>query len=68
MLSADGRLYVTNFDGTTLVLAPNPERLELLAENRLNEPSNSTPALSNGEIFLRTFKHLYCIGEMIATK
>jgi len=57
------RAYVTNQNGTTVVFRPNPEKFELLAENALSEPSNSTLAVSNGEIFLRTFEHLYCIGE-----
>jgi outer membrane protein assembly factor BamB len=58
---ADGRLYVTNKQGTTLVFAPDPAKFTLLAENRLGEPSNSTPAVSDGQIFLRTFKHLWCV-------
>lgn len=63
LLAAEGRLYVTDQAGTTYVMAANPERLEVLAENRLEEPSNSTPAFSDGEIFLRTARALYCIGR-----
>ncbi|MEX2561206.1 MAG: PQQ-binding-like beta-propeller repeat protein [Pirellulales bacterium] len=63
ILAADGRWYVTNQAGTTHVFAPNAEKLELLASNELGEPSNSTPALSDGQIFLRTFGHLYCVEE-----
>lgn len=63
LLAAEGRLYVTDQAGTTYVMAANPERLEVLAKNRLDEPSNSTPAFSDGEIFLRTFRALYCIGR-----
>jgi len=58
---ADGRLYTTNQEGTTIVWTPNAERLEVLAENRLGEHSNSTPAFSNGQIFLRTYENLYCV-------
>jgi outer membrane protein assembly factor BamB len=58
-----GRLYVTNQQGETLVWRPNPERLEILSVNPLGEPSNSTPALADGEIFLRTAKALYCIQQ-----
>jgi outer membrane protein assembly factor BamB len=60
---ADGRLYVTNQDGTTHVFLPNPEKLEVVASNSLDEHCNATPAISNGEIFIRTHKHLYCIAE-----
>lgn len=31
--------------------------------NDLNEPSHATPAISDGQIFLRTDAHLYCIAE-----
>lgn len=63
MVLAADRLYVTNQDGTTLVLAPNAEKLEVLAENPLGEPSNSTPAVAEGRIYLRTFAGLYCIAD-----
>lgn len=59
---AAGRLYVTSRRGVTTVFKPNPEKFELLAANDLGEPSNATPAISDGEIFLRTDRHLYCIG------
>jgi outer membrane protein assembly factor BamB len=63
IVMAAGRCYVTNRQGATVVFKPTPERCEVLATNALGEPSNSTPAVSNGEIFIRTFKHLYCIAE-----
>lgn len=61
IIAVGDRLYVTNQEGTTLVFAADPEKFVLLAENRLDEPSNSTPAFADGQIFLRTFEHLYCI-------
>ena len=57
----DGKLYVTDQGGTTYVFRPNPEKFELIATNRMGERSNSTPAISNGQIFLRTAKSLYCV-------
>jgi outer membrane protein assembly factor BamB len=60
---AGGNLYVTNQRGTTTVFKPNPNEFEQVASNPLNEASNSTPAISNGELFLRTFEHLYCIAN-----
>ncbi|GAB4163053.1 MAG: hypothetical protein Tsb009_39770 [Planctomycetaceae bacterium] len=59
----DNKLYVTNQAGTTFVFHPNPDEFELIARNSLGEPSNSTPAFSNGEIFLRTSKAIYCISK-----
>ena len=58
-----GRLYVTSQRGVTTVFRPNPEKFEQLAMNDLGEPSNATPAISDGQIFLRTDSHLYCIAE-----
>jgi outer membrane protein assembly factor BamB len=63
MVLAGDKAYVTDQKGRTVVFKPNPEKFELVAVNELGEPSNSTPAISNGEIFIRTFKHLYCISE-----
>lgn len=61
IVTAAGRCYVTSRNGTTVVFRPNPRKFELLATNALGEDSNSTPAISNGEMFIRTFKNLYCI-------
>jgi len=36
---------------------------ELLAENPLNDYTLSSPAVSRGQIFIRTAKHLFAIGE-----
>jgi outer membrane protein assembly factor BamB len=62
MIYAAGRCYVTGQNGATVVFKPNPEKFELLANNQLNEATNSTPAISDGEIFLRTHKSLYCVA------
>jgi len=62
VVMAAGRLYVTSRRGVTSVFRPNPEKFELLAMNDLGEPSNATPAISNGQIFLRTDGHVYCVS------
>lgn len=61
---AGGRLYTLMGDGSTLVLAANP-KYEVLARNTLapNEQTNSSLAVSDGDIFIRTHKHLWCISE-----
>lgn len=58
-------LYVTNQDGTTVVFKPNSQRFDPLAINKLGETCNTTPAISDGQIFLRTDEHLFCIGESL---
>jgi outer membrane protein assembly factor BamB len=59
---ADGKIYVTNEDGLTTVVMAGP-KFELLAENALNDYCLSSPAISDGQIFIRTAQHLYCIGK-----
>jgi outer membrane protein assembly factor BamB len=62
MVHADGRLYVSAADGTTYVLAAATE-YKLLAENPLGEVTRGSLAFSDGQIFVRTYDALYCIGE-----
>ncbi len=63
IVAAGKRLYVTSRSGDTVVFEPDPKKFAALAINKLGEPTNSTPALSDGEIFLRTSKALYCVAE-----
>jgi outer membrane protein assembly factor BamB len=64
MVHADGRLYILMRDGTTVVLAAKP-KYEILATNKLapGEQTNSSVAISDGDIVIRTTKHLWCIAE-----
>jgi outer membrane protein assembly factor BamB len=62
---ADGKLYITNEDGLTTVVRAGP-KFEVLAENNLNDFCLSSPAISEGQIFIRTTQHLYCIGKRVA--
>jgi outer membrane protein assembly factor BamB len=58
---AGGRIYITSEDGVTTVFTAGP-KFELVAENAVDEYTLSSVAISNGQIFLRTDKHLYAIG------
>lgn len=61
--AADGKLYLLMRSGLTVVMAANP-KFEILSENPLDgNQTNSSIAISNGELFIRTFKHLWCISE-----
>lgn len=60
---AGGNLYSTNQTGITNVFEPSEKGLKIISKNEIGEPSNSTPAFSDGQIFLRTAKALYCIGK-----
>jgi outer membrane protein assembly factor BamB len=59
---ADGKIYVTDEDGVTTVLRSGPT-FEVLAENDLTEYTLSSPAVSEGQIFIRTASFLYAIGQ-----
>ncbi len=56
------RVYVTNQSGDTHVVRASP-KFELLASNPVGEYSNSTPAVSDGAIYVRTHESLWCIGR-----
>jgi outer membrane protein assembly factor BamB len=61
MLLADGKLYASNLEGQTFVLEASP-KFRLLGKNDLAEPIYAGIAVADGELFLRTWQHLYCIG------
>jgi outer membrane protein assembly factor BamB len=61
---ADGKLYISNEDGVTVVVKAGPE-FAVVAENKLEEYTLSSPAVSDGQLFLRTAGHLYCIGKRV---
>jgi outer membrane protein assembly factor BamB len=63
----EGKLYITNEEGLTTVIRSGP-KFEVLAENPLNDYCLSSPALSDGQIFLRTTGHLYAIGQRKSSK
>lgn len=58
---AAGRVYFLNDDGVAHVVKAGP-KYELLARNEIGEKTYASLAISGGQIFLRTFEHLYCIG------
>jgi len=57
----DGRLFAGSTTGEVVVLAASPEFKEL-ARNDLGENIQSTPAISDGVMYVRTSNHLYSIG------
>jgi outer membrane protein assembly factor BamB len=62
LLWADGRLYASNLEGQTFVLAAGP-KFQRIATNDLGEPTYAALAASDGQLFLRTWKHLYCLAK-----
>jgi outer membrane protein assembly factor BamB len=62
LVTAGGLVYFVADDGLTKVVKPGPT-LDVVAENPLGERIYSSPAISQGQIFLRGEKHLFCIGR-----
>jgi len=62
MLLADGKIYVPNQSGDVFVLRAGP-KFELLATNSVNEPTNASLAASDGDLFLRTDRSLWCFAR-----
>ena len=61
MVAAGDKLYAINQSGDAFILRAAP-RYQLLAVNSLGEMTQSSMAFSNGEIFIRTYKSLWCIS------
>jgi outer membrane protein assembly factor BamB len=60
---ADGHVYLTDDDAITHVLRAGGT-YEVIAENALgNEKCSASPAIAHGQIFVRTWGNLYCIGR-----
>jgi outer membrane protein assembly factor BamB len=61
LVAAEGLVYFLADDGTTKLVRPGPKP-EIVAENALGEYCYASPAISQGQLFIRGEKHLYCIG------
>ena len=62
---ADGKLYFVSRRGDAYVIKLGPE-FEQLAVNRLTEDDedfSATPAVSDGQLLIRSSKHLYCVAQ-----
>lgn len=60
---AGTKLFLTNEAGSTLVIdAANPE-YEEVGRNEIGEDVHASLAISQGHVFIRTSKHLFCIGK-----
>ena len=64
-LIANGKVYITLKSGLVHVLEAQPE-FKVLATNDLTADSSGfdgTPAVSNGQLFLRSHAFLYCLQD-----
>jgi outer membrane protein assembly factor BamB len=60
-VSAAGRLYITDEEGRTYVIATGSS-YKLLGQNELSEQVMASPAIHGDVLFLRGRSHLYAIG------
>lgn len=57
------RVYVFAKDGRGFIVEPTREECKTIAETNLGEPCVTSPAMQDGRIYIRTEKHLVCIGQ-----
>ena len=64
VMAADGKLYAVTRRSGTFVLDAKPE-YAVISQNDLGDDSdfNASPAVSHGQLFLRSNRALYCLGE-----
>jgi outer membrane protein assembly factor BamB len=63
-LLADGKLYIVSQRKGTYVVAAGP-KYKLLAHNAFEDDgsrTNASPAVSDGQLLMRSDKYLYCVG------
>lgn len=62
LITAGGLVYFPDDDGNTTIVRPG-DKLDVVAKNSLDEGCYSSPAVSQGQIFIRGEKHLWAIGS-----
>jgi hypothetical protein len=61
-VAADQKVYIASEEGVVVVLDAG-EQLKILATNKLDGAILATPALVEGNIYVRTADHLYAFGK-----
>lgn len=63
LVRAGDRLYLTSESAETRVFAAKPDAYEERARNKLDGATTRASLVpANGDLFVRTYKHLWCIG------
>ncbi len=66
LVTARGLVYFTDDDGVTKLIRPG-KALDIVEENTLDESCFASPAISQGQLFIRSEHHLFCIGPPAGT-
>jgi outer membrane protein assembly factor BamB len=61
-VAADDKVYIASEEGVVVVL-DGGGKLNILAKNKLDGAILATPALVDGNIYVRTENHLYAFGK-----
>jgi hypothetical protein len=61
-VAADNKVYIASADGIVVVL-DGGDTLKILATNKLDGNILATPALVEGNIYVRTEEYLYAFGN-----
>lgn len=61
-VAAQGRIYITGRDGTTLVYQ-HGSKPQLLATNSVGEPVDASPVMVGKKMLIRGSGHLFCVQE-----
>jgi outer membrane protein assembly factor BamB len=56
-------IYFCNEDGETIVIRAGRKKYEQVSRNRLDRPVFASPAISQGNVFIRTTDELLCLGS-----
>ena len=55
-------IYTLSQPGDSVVFKASPDKFEVVSQSDLKEHTNSSIAVSDGELFIRTYEALWCIG------
>ncbi len=61
-VAAEGRIYFQNLKGLTTVVSSS-RRFDRLTENQISDDTIASLAISDGRLFIRGRKGLYCVGR-----
>ena len=61
-VAGGGHVYFVSESGDTVVVKGGRQP-QIVARNALGERAVASPAISNGQVFVRTDKHVFAIGR-----
>ncbi len=67
IVAGDGKVYVTNEEGLTVVVSADDGTPEVISRSRLPAGSGASPAIADGSLFFRSKAHLYRVDRRQAS-